>query len=215
MSENLGTLQTILELVSAAATLAIAIVSYIWNNRSKAEHAMATKRALIKESADKVDVEFALKFFYSHQVVVDNASVNLGVSDFSKILTNTGWTDAKHKNAQVQLLLFCESLRPIAHVLGSGNPQNNITQMGLSSRVDPIATNARLALQHMQKFFTAAHKTESWISRDMVLGIKTTYCEGDEQEWDCLRRTADLLLGTQSSLVVPATETEFVVKVPE
>ena len=146
-AEWLSTLTKFFEVLQALGTVAVALIGGLWSGRAQQSESKRERRALIKEASEAIHFDFAMRFFRDRMFGERQVQEN----DFEKILSSRIKfpPDPWQRSCRSALLVFFETIRPVAHILGA--PDGGFA---LAGKVDPIAFRARLALSALCDFWS-------------------------------------------------------------
>ncbi|EOD12075.1 hypothetical protein EMIHUDRAFT_357469 [Emiliania huxleyi CCMP1516] len=169
----------LLSFSQALATAAIAIVGALHTAAQRREQALAQRRSLIREASGEADLCFAQDFFVCRMYRDSDGVHVLQEGDFASILNAkvlfppTAW----HRAARSKLMIFLESIRPSAHLLGGGGPVDC-----LAGPYDPCVARIRLAMQAMATFWSPQPPLKSPCTDAHRNFIRDSYGGGEEWE---------------------------------
>lgn len=230
---SFGTVVDVFNILSSVATLVLGFMGFVVskimqgkNMREAMELEYARRRELVKEACAGVRMEFAIGLFqnqsYGHP---ERKKIVYGVAMAGKPPENKEVADAGelkprdwrlifgrappeevwHAAARSDFLIFMETLRPCAHLIGDGNTRIAIgdgrfaeptSTMGIENpKVDPICFRLRLTLSALAFWWSPTSSAAFELSKEdieyrqercsdeMKAWIKAAYCDGDEREW--------------------------------
>jgi len=151
-NDTLEQLAVAFEVVQGVSTVVIAVVSFVWSRHARRAQRIEAMRDLLRDACREVLLEFALDLFIGRRFV-DQSGVahELSEGDFAQILSTTVLfpPTAWHRACRSRTLLFLESLRPCAHIIGRGD-----ADFAMQDGIDPIVSRLRLALKALADFWS-------------------------------------------------------------
>mmetsp|Transcript_4455 Transcript_4455/g.9728 ORF Transcript_4455/g.9728 Transcript_4455/m.9728 type:complete len:249 (-) Transcript_4455:710-1456(-) len=178
----------VLSFTQAASTAAVAAVGAIWSRRQRLAEQREATRIIIREACDGVNLPFAMEFFRNRGYVDPKGTQHpLSEADFQQVLSAKVRhpREPRHRACRSELLVFLESLRPCAHVLGAS------ADAVLIGAFDPIASRLRLALSALAHFWSPSDGTFSPCTDEYREFLRSSY--GGPEEWRLLCQTASRL----------------------
>ena len=226
---QLRTVVDLFDIANAVATILIGLVGFIISRSVKHRNdreLRAERRALIKDACAGVDMEFAIGLFqdqtYAHDArtriefgqlqppergkapkIPEKTTVPdrgpLKRYDWEAIFGRSQPFEAWHRHARSAALVFFETLRPCAHLIGGEHGT-----LGLQNpRVDPACFRLRLTLQALAMYWDPKSTRANELSQEEIEArrdnctdaikafVKDAYADGDEMEWAAFLRMCE------------------------
>jgi len=183
----------VMEIAQAIGTVMIGLAGFAWSAHEKSATEYNNRRQLMSEAASQIDMDFAMSMFKDRTF----EQYSIGEGDFHQILSLRFKfpTVAWHRKCRSRLMVFLETIRPIAHIIGKPDGE-----LAIEGQIDPILFKFRLSMLALGDFWSPQGGLKSMCNDEHREYIREIY--GDQYEWHLLC-TACSRIGFKGRFVGP------------
>lgn len=182
--DTLEWISLFMEVFQAVGTVAIALAGFAFSHQEKKAAEYNNRRALVKEAVEQIDMDYAISVFQDR--VFQEYTIgegDYGVMFSTKIkFPGLAW----QRKCRSRLMIFLETIRPCARILGGENGK-----LAIEGDSDPILFKFRLSIKAIGDFWSPQLGLISACNDEHRNYIRDAY--GGSEEWSILCKAIEII----------------------
>ena len=184
VKDSLEWISLFMEVFQAVGTVAIALAGFAFSHQEKKAAEYNNRRTLVKEAVEQIDMDYAISVFQDR--VFQEYTIgegDYGVMFSTKIqFPGLAW----QRKCRSRLMIFLETIRPCARILGGDNGK-----FAIEGDTDPILFKFRLSIKAMGAFWSPQGGLISACNDEHRNYIRNAY--GSSKEWSILCKAIEVI----------------------